>query len=153
MSTNQPADRYLAPGPKANPIHSFAKWLTEHGISVMGTRMLNVKGRKSGQVRTTLVNLLVVDGVEYLVAPRGHTQWVRNLRANTTAELTLGSRRKWAIVAEELPDSEKLPILRAYLKQFGWEVGMFFDNLDKNSPDDDLRAAAPGFPAFRLRRA
>jgi deazaflavin-dependent oxidoreductase (nitroreductase family) len=152
MSANQPSDRYLAPGPKANPIHSFAKWLTKHGISLMGTRMLRVKGRKSGEVRTTLVNLLVVDGVEYLVAPRGHTQWVRNLRANGNAQLTLG-RRTWEIVAEELPDSEKLPILRAYLKRFGWEVGMFFENLDKNSPDDDLRAAAPGFPAFRLRSA
>lgn len=152
MTAHQPAGRYLAPGPKANPVHTFAFWLTKHGVSLMGTRLLRVKGRKTGEVRTTLVNLLVVDGVEYLVAPRGHTQWVRNLRASGSAELALGRRRR-EIVAEELPDREKLPVLRAYLKRFGWEVGMFFENLNKNSPDDDLRAAAPGFPAFRLTSA
>jgi deazaflavin-dependent oxidoreductase (nitroreductase family) len=147
--SDQPTFRYLAPAPGGNPIHRAARWLTGHGVSLFGSRLLRVRGRTSGEWRTTLVNLLEVDGVRYLVAPRGHTQWVRNLRAAGSGELALG-RRVTPVSAEELPDDAKIPILRAYLKRFGWEVGMFFDNLDKNSPDEDLRKAAPGFPVFRL---
>lgn len=142
------ADRYLVPKGR-NPIHSAASWLTHRGISIYGTRILRVRGRKTGEPRTTLVNLLEVDGVRYLVAPRGHTQWVRNLRAAGNADLLLG-RRVTPVTAAELADDDKLPILRAYLKRFGWEVGMFFENLTKNSTDDELREVAPGFPVFRL---
>lgn len=153
MTANQDVrDRYLAPGPKPDPIHLAACWLTRHGVSLFGTRLLHVTGRKTGQVRTTLVSPVVVDGVEYLVAPRGHTQWVRNLRASGRAELTLG-RRSWRFVAEELSDDEKVPVLRAYLRWYGWSAGKFFEGLDKNSSDEDLRKAAPGFPTFRLRPA
>jgi deazaflavin-dependent oxidoreductase (nitroreductase family) len=130
-------------------VHRAARWLTGHGVSVFGSRLLRVRGRKSGHWHTTLVNLLDVDGASYLVAPRGHTQWVRNLRAAGAGELVLG-RRVTKVSAMELPDPEKIPVLRAYLKRFGWEVGMFFENLDKHSPDEDLRQAAPGFPVFRL---
>jgi deazaflavin-dependent oxidoreductase (nitroreductase family) len=140
--------RYIAPKGR-DPIHSAARWLTRHGVSVYGSRMLRVRGRKSGDPRLTLVNLLVVDGDRYLVAPRGHTQWVRNLRAAGAGELVLG-RRVEPVTAVELADDVKVPVLRAYLKRFGWEVGMFFENLTKNSTDDELREVAPGFPAFRL---
>jgi deazaflavin-dependent oxidoreductase (nitroreductase family) len=140
--------RYIAPRGR-DPIHSAARWLTRHGVSVYGSRMLRVRGRKSGEPRLTLVNLLVVDGDRYLVAPRGHTQWVRNLRAAGAGELVLG-RRVAPVTAVELADDVKVPVLRAYLKRFGWEVGMFFENLTKNSTDDELREVAPGFPAFRL---
>ncbi|MGH3488542.1 MAG: nitroreductase/quinone reductase family protein [Actinopolymorphaceae bacterium] len=147
--SDQPTFRYLAPAPGGNPIRRAARWLTGHGVSLFGSRLLRVRGRTSGELRTTLVNLLEVDGVRYLVAPRGHTQWVRNLRAAGSGELALG-RRVTPVSAEELSDDAKIPILRAYLKRFGWEVGMFFDNLNKNSPDEDLRKAATGFPVFRL---
>jgi deazaflavin-dependent oxidoreductase (nitroreductase family) len=140
--------RYIAPKGR-DPIHSAARWLTRHGVSVYGSRMLRVRGRKSGEPRLTLVNLLVVDGDRYLVAPRGHTQWVRNLRAAGAGELVLG-RRVEPVTAVELADDVKVPVLRAYLKRFGWEVGMFFENLTKDSTDDELREVAPGFPAFRL---
>ncbi len=148
MSTHQPP-RYLVPPQRAAWIHRAAKWLTAHGVSLYGSRMLRVRGRKTGEARSTLVNLLEVDGVRYLVAPRGHTQWVRNLRAAGTADLTLG-RREWPVTAVELADDAKLPILRAYLKRFGWEVGEFFETLTKNSTDAELEAVAPDFPAFRL---
>ena len=146
--SQSPADRYIAPSGR-NAIHTAARWLTAHGVSLFGSRMLRVRGRKSGEIRSTLVNLLEVDGVRYLVAPRGHTQWVRNLRAAGSAELALG-RRVTPVTAVELPDDEKNPVLRAYLKRFGWEVGMFFENLTRRSTDDELREVAPGFPVFRL---
>jgi deazaflavin-dependent oxidoreductase (nitroreductase family) len=145
------SSRYIAPKGR-DPFHTAARWLTRHGVSLYGSRMLRVRGRRSGEPRMTLVNLLVVGGDRYLVAPRGHTQWVRNLRAAGTAELVLG-RRVEPVRAVELADEDKLPVLRAYLKRFGWEVGQFFENLTKNATDDELRAAAPGFPAFRLESA
>ncbi|WP_433506800.1 nitroreductase family deazaflavin-dependent oxidoreductase [Pseudonocardia halophobica] len=146
----EPQQRYLAPKSGTAVFNRIVAALTRAGISVMGSRVLAVRGRTSGQWRTTPVNLLQVEGERYLVAPRGHTQWVRNLRAAGTGELRLG-RRVETFTAVELDDDEKLPILREYLRKWAWEVGAFFEDLDKDSPDDALRAAAPGFPAFRIR--
>ena len=111
--------------------------------------MLEVRGRTSGELRSTVVNLLDLDGARYLVAPRGETQWVRNLRAAGGGTLRVG-RRIETFTAIELADADKPPILRAYLKAWAWEVGKFFDGLKADSPDADIAAAAPGFPAFRI---
>ena len=125
--------------------------LTRLGISVAGSRVLEVRGRKSGTPRQTPVNLLTIDGTRYLVAPRGHTQWVRNLRAAGGAGTLRVGRRAEAFTATELADDEKAPILRAYLKAWAWEVGRFFDGLQADSADADVAAAAPGFPAFGIQ--
>jgi hypothetical protein len=95
------------------------------------------------------VNPLTLDGQRYLVAPRGHTQWVRNLRVSGAGELRLG-RKTEEFVSQEVPDSEKVPILRGYLKHWKWEAGMFFDGKDADSPDAELQAIAPGHPVFRI---
>ncbi|HVA53712.1 MAG TPA: nitroreductase/quinone reductase family protein, partial [Acidimicrobiales bacterium] len=79
--------------------------MTRRGISVWGSRVLRVKGRTSGRWRSTPVNLLTLDGNRYLVAPRGETQWVRNLRATEAGELVLG-RRVEVFRAVELPDGQ-----------------------------------------------
>ena len=126
--------------------------MTKLGLSLKGSRILEVRGRSSGQVRTTVVNLLEVDGVRYLVAPRGVTQWVRNVRAAGSGNLRLG-RKVEGFVATELPDDQKTPIIRAYLRAWAWEVGKFFEGLSADSPDADITAAAPGFPVFRVDRA
>lgn len=126
--------------------------LTRWGFSVMGTRILAVRGRTSGEIRSAVVNELVVDDASYLVAPRGHTQWVRNLRVAGTGTLRVG-RRTHSFDAVELADDAKLPVLREYLAKWGWEVGKFVDGLSATSTDDELRAAAPGFPVFRIERA
>ena len=123
--------------------------LTRMGIGVYGSRVLEVRGRKSGEWRSTPVNLLTVDGVQYLVAPRGHTQWVRNIRVAGGGRLRLG-RRVQDIQVTELGDEVKPPILRAYLKKWAWEVGMFFDGVNAKSGDDDLRRIAPDHPIFKL---
>jgi deazaflavin-dependent oxidoreductase (nitroreductase family) len=124
--------------------------LTRAGVSVAGSRILEVRGRKTGEPRRTPVNLLTLEGTRYLVAPRGHTQWVRNLRARGEGRLLLG-RRAEPFAAVELPDDDKPPILRAYLKRWKWEVGAFFDGFDADSGDDDLRRIAPDHPIFRIR--
>ena len=149
-TSHSPAARYLAPGWFTRRIfNSFIARLTRVGVSFKGTRVLEVPGRASGAVRTTVVNLLTVDGQRYLVAPRGTTQWVRNLRAAGMGTLRLGRRRE-RFVAIELPEDAKVAVLRAYLQQWAWEVGQFFDGLTADSPEADVAAAAPGFPVFRV---
>jgi deazaflavin-dependent oxidoreductase (nitroreductase family) len=123
--------------------------LTRLGVSVAGSRVLEVRGRKSGEPRRTPVNLLVLDGTRYLVAPRGHTQWVRNLRVRGEGRLLVG-RRAEAFRADEVPDDAKPPILRAYLRKWKWEVGQFFGGVGPDAPDADLRRIAPDHPIFRI---
>ncbi|MCW3062996.1 MAG: deazaflavin-dependent nitroreductase [Solirubrobacterales bacterium] len=123
--------------------------LTRLGISVAGSRVLEVKGRKSGQPRRTPVNLLVLDGQRYLVAPRGNTQWVRNLRASGTGRLLLG-RRADVFTATEVPLDDAVPILRAYLKKWKWEVGQFFGGVGPEAPDEKLREIAAEHPVFKV---
>jgi deazaflavin-dependent oxidoreductase (nitroreductase family) len=120
------------------------------GISIWGSRILEVRGRKSGTPRRTPVNLLEVDGRQYLVSPRGETQWIRNVRAdNGHLALILGRRREER-VAHELSDTEKPPILRAYLRRWKMEVGVFFDGVSADSDDEDVRRIAPDHPVFLL---
>jgi deazaflavin-dependent oxidoreductase (nitroreductase family) len=123
--------------------------LTRHGISVWGSRVLAVRGRTSGEWRTTPVNPLTYEGKRYLVAPRGHTQWVRNMRVAGGGELRVG-RRVENFTATELPDEQKPDVLRAYLKRWKFEVGVFFDGVGPDSSDQELRRIAPDHPVFRL---
>jgi deazaflavin-dependent oxidoreductase (nitroreductase family) len=149
MNAQQKA-RYVEPGWfTRNIFNRTVQALTRAGISVAGSRVLRVRGRKSGEWRENPVNLLTFDGGRFLIAPRGTTQWVRNLRASGNGELRVG-RRIEAFSATELTDDAKLPILREYLRKWGWEVGQFFEGIDKNSTDEQVAAIAPGFPVFRL---
>lgn len=125
--------------------------LTSWGISLKGSRILEVRGRTSGEPRRTPVNLLTIDGADFLVAPRGETQWVRNLREARTGTLRVG-RKVETFDAVEVADGDKAPILRAYLEAWAWEVGRFFDGLSAESPDAEIAAAAAGFPVFRVTR-
>jgi len=124
--------------------------MTRLGISVWGSRVLRVRGRTSGEWRTTPVNLLTVDGQRYLVAPRGETQWVRNIRKAGGGELQLG-RKTEPIRVEELPDDQKPDLLRAYLKRWKAEVGVFFDGVSAMSPEQDVVRIAPDHPVFRIQ--
>ena len=132
-----------------NVFNRAVAWFTRLGISVAGSRVLEVPGRKSGEPRRTPVNLLAFDGNRYLVAPRGHTQWVRNLRVAGRGSLLLG-RRSEPFSAVEVPDAEKEPILREYLRRWKWEVGQFFGNVGHDSPADALARIAPDHPVFRI---
>jgi deazaflavin-dependent oxidoreductase (nitroreductase family) len=145
--------RYVQPGWfTRNIFNRSVRRLTRLGISVAGSRELRVRGRKSGEWRTTPVNLLSADGDRYLVSPRGTTQWVRNIRTSGAGELRVG-RRVEAFRVAELPDEAKVPVLREYLRKWGWEVGAFFEGVDKSATDDDLARIAPGFPVFRVLAA
>lgn len=141
--------RYVEPGSGTLLFNGIVAKLTNLGISVWGSRVLTVRGRKSGEPRSTPVNLLTVDGVRYLVAPRGVTQWVRNLRVAGEGSLRVGKRvEEFSYV--ELADDEKPAILRPYLKRWKMEVGVFFDGVDAKASDETLLGIAPGYPVFRI---
>ena len=142
--------RYLQPGRADRVMMSMMNGLARLGIGVAGSRELAVRGRRSGEWRTVPVNLLTLDGERYLVAPRGHVQWVRNLRASGDGTLRVG-RKVEPFRAEELADADKPDILRAYLKKWAWEVGAFFgDDVKVDSPTETLLRVAPGFPVFKV---
>lgn len=129
-----------------NPIVSG---LTKLGLRLKGSAVLSVRGRKTGEWRSTPVNPLTFEGARYLVAPRGNTQWVRNIRVSKEGRLRAG-RTTRVIRVEELPDNLKVPILRAYLRNWRWEVGQFFDVKSADAPDDELARIAPDHPVFRV---
>ncbi len=142
--------------PRFVPPSRFEQWLNRLpeglarlGVSIYGSRILAVRGRKSGEWRTAIVNLLEHGGARYLVAPRGEAQWVRNLRASANGELRLG-RRSEPFRAVELSDGDKPEVLRAYLRKWRFEVGAFFEGVGPQAPDEDLRRIAPGYPVFRI---
>jgi deazaflavin-dependent oxidoreductase (nitroreductase family) len=144
------ADHFQQPGWfTKNVFNRIVALFTRAGISVWGSRVLEVPGRKTGEPRRTPVNLLTLEGERYLVAPRGHTQWVRNLRASGSGRLLLGKRGE-AFTATEVPEDQRPPILRAYLKRWKAEVGVFFGGVGPDSSDEELRRIAPDHPVFRL---
>ena len=143
-------ERYIEPGWfTRNVFNRLVADATRLGISVWGSRVLRVRGRTSGEWRETPVNLLTLDGRRYLVAPRGITQWVKNLRVSGEGQLVLG-RRVESFVATEVADDDKVEILRAYLKRWKAEVGVFFDGVSATSPEGELRRIAADHPVFRL---
>jgi deazaflavin-dependent oxidoreductase (nitroreductase family) len=154
--TSEPAfraestQRYLAPDVVSHRIaNPLVRALVRLGIGARGGRILHVRGRRTGEWRSTPVNPLSLDGERYLVAPRGRTEWVRNLRAAGTGRLQLG-RRFEEFTATEVDDADKAPIIRAYLDLWAMETKRFFEGLDATSSDEDIAAIASGFPVFRI---
>jgi deazaflavin-dependent oxidoreductase (nitroreductase family) len=130
----------------------FVGWLARRGISIWGSRELRVRGRTSGEWRSTPVNPLDFDGHRYLVAPRGETQWVCNLRVSTTGELRVG-RHLEPFTATEVADDDKVDILREYLRRWKMEVGVFFGGVGADASDDEIRAIAHRHPVFDITSA
>lgn len=145
------SDHFKRPGWfTKNVFNRAVAGLTRLGVSVWGSRVLEVRGRTSGEWRRTPVNLLTIDGERYLVSPRGHSQWVRNMRVSGGGRLRIGPRSETFTATELLDDERKVPVLRAYLKRWKAEVGVFFDGVGPDSSEEQLRAAAPKHPVFRL---
>jgi deazaflavin-dependent oxidoreductase (nitroreductase family) len=142
--------QYQEPNRAARAANAAIRWLAEMGISIAGTRALRIRGRKTGRPRSVVVNLVTVDGVDYLVSPRGNTQWVRNIRAAGVVEVGPRWHRERAL-ARELDDAAKPDVLRSYLARWYWQVrGFVPGRLTPDSADEQLRAAAPSIPVFVL---
>jgi deazaflavin-dependent oxidoreductase (nitroreductase family) len=152
--SESPSARYVTPttpmGRRMGSLmNGLVATLTRRGISLKGSRILSVQGRKSGEWRSTPVNPLSYNGNTYLVSPRGQTQWVRNMRVAGGGRLQVG-RRVESFTATELADAQKPPLLREYLRRWKFEVGMFFEGVGPDAPDSKLLEIAPGYPVFQI---
>lgn len=141
--------RYDAPGRLARTGNQLIRRLAEAGISIAGTTALRVRGRTSGTLRTVVVNLMAVDGREFVVAPRGNTQWVRNARAAGTVQTGPAWHRRTVSISE-VADEAKPALLKRYLDRWYWEVKGHAGGLTPQSSDAELRAVAPSIPIFEL---
>jgi len=142
--------RYDEPHRAARATNAVFRWLAEAGVSVAGTRALRVRGRTTGKLRTVVVNLMTVDGRDFVVSPRGNTQWARNARA--AGEVEMGPRwHRRTVRVTEIDDDAKPVLLRRYLDRWFWEVKGHVGGLTPDSSDEQIRAVAPSIPIFELR--
>lgn len=149
MSTAPTLPAFREPTPFEKFFNRTVGFLVGLGLGPAHIHLLEVRGRKSGKLFRTPVDVLQMGGKQYLVAPRGRTQWVRN--AEAAGEITLlkrgGNRQKFRLRA--IPDTHKPPILKAYLDTFRREVQRYF-SVAAGSPPEDFAAIAPNYPAFEL---
>src|ERR1035437_7788501 len=118
------------------------------GLGFSHNYLLQVRGRKSGKLYSTPINLLKLNGKSYLIAPRGRTQWVRNADAAGEVTLKKGStRQKFRL--RPIPDAEKPQFLKAYLDTFQREVQRYFA-VPAGSPPEQFAALTTSYPAFEL---
>jgi deazaflavin-dependent oxidoreductase (nitroreductase family) len=118
------------------------------GIGPSYCYVLQVRGRKTGKLYSTPVNLMVIDGKHLLVAPRGRTQWVRNAESSGKITLKRGSYRK-DFHLREISAPEKFPVLKQYLDRFHTAVQRYF-TVPAGSPPEAFAEVAQQFPVFEL---
>ena len=145
---NPPLPVFREPTPVERLFNRTFGFVVGLGLGPAHIHLLQVRGRKSGKVYATPVDLLELDGKRYLVAPRGRTQWVRNAEAAGEITLKRGSRRE-RFRLRALSDAEKLPILKAYLDSFKREVQRYFA-VPAGSPPEAFAEVASNYPAFEL---
>jgi deazaflavin-dependent oxidoreductase (nitroreductase family) len=143
-----PLPEFRQPTPVEKFFNRAMGWFVSIGFAPSHMRLLEVRGRKSGKLYTTPVDLLELHGKPYLVAPRGRTQWVRNAEAAGQITLKRGSTRQ-SFRLRPLDDTEKLPILKAYLDTFKTEVQRYFP-IPAGSPPESFQEVAQSYPAFEL---
>jgi len=146
VNTNLP--EFRAPTTGERIFNRLFGFLVGLGLGFSYNYLLQVRGRKTGKIYSTPINLLELNGKQFLVAPRGRTQWVRN--AEAAGEVTL-KRRAWhqRYGLRSLSDTEKPPILKAYLDAFKKEVQRYFP-VPADSPPEAFQELGRTYPAFEL---
>lgn len=125
-------------------------FLLKLGIGLAHNYLLEVRGRKTGKVYSTPVNVLEYKGKKYLVAPRGYTQWVRNVE--TSGEATLMQRaERTKVRLRTVADEEKPEILKAYLDRFKLTVQRYFP-VAAGSPAEAFKSLAVRYPVYEITR-
>ena len=142
---------YHKPSGLVKAMNSFVGRLASWGLIPGGTALLQVKGRRSGQTRSTAVTWVEHDGQRYLVAPRGNTEWVRNVKA-AGGEAVLKHGKSDAVRLEELPVEQRAPIIQAYLKKTARVTKREF-GIEPDAPIEEFQRIAPDHPVFRITSA
>jgi deazaflavin-dependent oxidoreductase (nitroreductase family) len=140
--------RIVRETPTARILNRLMGAMLRLGVGPGYMRLLEVRGRKSGKVFATPVNLLELNGRTYLVAARGQTAWARNARAAGRITLRRGARAI-AYATRELGDGEKPAVMKAFLDRYASQVQQFFP-VQAGSPVDAFVPAAPSTPVFEL---
>ena len=142
---------YHKPSGLVKAMNSFVGRLASWGLIPGGTALLQVKGRRSGQTRSTAVTWVEHDGQRYLVAPRGNTEWVRNVKA-AGGEAVLKHGKSDAVRLEELPVEQRAPLIQAYLKKTARVTKREF-GIEPDAPIEEFQRIAPDHPVFRITSA
>jgi deazaflavin-dependent oxidoreductase (nitroreductase family) len=148
---NSPVPIFREPTAVEKIFNRVFGFLVGLGLGFSHNYLLEVRGRKSGKLYSTPVDLLELDGKRYLVAPRGRTQWVRNAEAAGEVTLKKGSSRQ-KFHLRPISDADKPQILKAYLDNFKREVQAYFP-IPAGSPVESFAAIAESYPAFELSAA
>lgn len=145
------AQQHVFTGATNPRVNRVVMWILRRGVKLGSTQILAVRGRATGELRLTPVNPLTVDGATYLVAPRGHVQWTRNLRVAGEVELRRG-RTVRQFRATEVPERDRPAVLSSYYRRFKIEVGKYFagDGITADSTEADWLAVAGNYPVFVL---
>jgi len=123
-------------------------WLASLGLTPSDTVTLEVRGRRTGAVRSTVVTSVEHEGVRYLVSPRGESEWVRNVRA-AGGEAAIRRRGGRSVRLEELPAEQRAPILKAYLGKTAAATRQHF-GIDPKAEIAEFEAIAGRHPVFRV---
>jgi len=142
------APRFVRPGAMERVFNRLFGALIGAGLGLPHHFVLEVRGRKSGRLYATPVDVTTLGSRRYLVAPRGETQWVRNARGCGEVALRRGSRRE-TLALRELADAEKPEVLKAYLDAFKTSVKRFFP-VPPGSPPEAFRPLCASYPVFEL---
>jgi deazaflavin-dependent oxidoreductase (nitroreductase family) len=145
---DQPLKQFDPPSALDRFINRAFGFLVKLGFGLSHNYLLEVRGRKSGNIYSTPVNLLELDGKRYLVAPRGYTQWVKNVLAGGEATLMKGGRRE-KVGFRAVPDEAKAEILKAYLDRFKLTVQRYFP-IPAGSPAQSFQPLAARYPVFEI---
>jgi deazaflavin-dependent oxidoreductase (nitroreductase family) len=139
---------YERPGAADRLFNKIFGFLVGLGLGLPHNFVLEVRGRRTGRRYSVPVNVLVLDGRRYLVAPRGYTSWVRNALASGTVVLAKGRRRD-ELRVRPLSAEEKPAVLKAYLDRFKLSVQRYFP-VPAGSPETAFEPLVDRYPVFEL---
>ncbi len=128
-------------------MNRLTSWLASLGLMPSKTVTLEVRGRRSGQMRSVVINWVEQDGQRYFVSPRGEAEWVRNVRAG--GEAVIRRRGRQSVRLEELPVEQRAPVLKAYLGENAWSTRQHF-GLDPKAELAEFEGIAARHPVFRI---
>jgi len=131
--------------------NQFMRSLLALGISLNGSALITVPGRKTGRPHSTPITMVEYQGQRYVQSPFGSVNWVRNLRAAGQATLSWG-RRHETIAVTELTPEQAAPVIKSMLPRAPKVIRDYFDVTPESSLEEIIRDA-PNHPVFAVRPA
>jgi hypothetical protein len=141
---------YHRPTPPSRMFSRAFAWLAARGLAPSNSVQIEVRGRRSGETRSAVINVVEYEGRRYFVAPRGETEWVRNVRA-ASGEVVVNRRGRKRVRLEEVPVEQRAPILQKYLGENA--ITKSFFGVDPKSEIAVFEEIAANHPTFLIVEA